>query len=152
LLKKEADNISPVYLKKTNMHTSEDVQFIQGSIEYKMQYVARYDRDMFSEFMNRNSIDKPENIDPDKLADFNFRINRYMDEHAPDQTDLKKYIRIISTYLSFIAKKPLHPPGMILEDNQAIFKDGDNYYCPGKSKYILDELSLCKYCVCKNLK
>lgn len=149
MLKKETDNISPEYVKKTNTHASEDVQFIPGSVQYKIQYVTRYDWDIFNEIMNQSCIDVPEEIDPARLEDFTFRINKYMDEHAPNQTDMKEYIRIISTYLSFIAKKPLHPPGMIIIDDLEIFRKGDDYYCPGKSKYMLDDLSLCKYCVCK---
>lgn len=105
--------------------------------------------EVFSELRSRNCIDILEDIDPDKLEDFTLRINQYMDENAPDQTDLKKYIRIISTYLTFIAKKPLHPPGMVVKDNKKIFRKGNNYFCPVKSKYMLEAMSLCKYCVCR---
>lgn len=72
-----------------------------------------------------------------------------MDENAPGQRDLKEYIRIISTYLTFIAKEPLHPPGMFVNEKQKIFKRDNIYYCPGKSTHILEEMSLCKYCVCR---
>jgi uncharacterized protein (UPF0305 family) len=72
-----------------------------------------------------------------------------MDEYAPNQRDLKEYTRIISTYLTFIAKEPLHPPGMYVNENQTIFENNGIYYCPAKNKHILEEMSLCKYCVCR---
>lgn len=149
LLKKEADNISPEYLTKANTYEMRHIKDPPGSVQYIIQFIAKYNTEIFSELKNRNCIDIREDIDPDKLEDFTLRINQYMDENAPDQTDLKKYIRIISTYLAFIAKKPLHPPGMVINDNKKIFRKGNNYFCPVKSKYMSEAMSLCKYCVCR---
>ncbi|WP_269851947.1 DUF2115 family protein [Methanosarcina horonobensis] len=78
--------------------------------------------EIFSELRNRNYVDTLEEIDHEKLEDFILRINQYMDENVPNQKDLKEYIRIICTYLTFKAKKPLHPPGMIIDGNKKIFK------------------------------
>lgn len=150
-LKKEADNISPEYLTKARTYEMEHIEYPPGSIQYIIQCIARYDLEIFSELINRSciNIDILEDIDPDKLKDFTLRINQYMDENAPDQTDLKRYVRIISTYLAFIAKKPLHPPDMIVKNNNKIFRKGNNYFCPVKSKHMLEAMSLCKYCVCR---
>lgn len=112
----------------------ENIQDTLGSIQYNIQYLAKYNLKIFSELRKRNCIDIIEEIDREKLDDFTFRINQYMDENAPKQTDLKEYIRIISIYLTFIAQNPLHPQGMIVKDNQKIFKKGNNYFCPVKSK------------------
>lgn len=148
-MKKEADNISPGYLTKANTYETRHIKDPPGSVQYIIQFIANYNTEIFSELKNRNCIDILEDIDPDKLEDFTLRINQYMDENAPDQTDLKKYIRIISTYLAFIAKRPLHPPGMVINDNKRIFRKGNNYFCPVKSKYMLEAMSLCEYCVCR---
>jgi uncharacterized protein (UPF0305 family) len=136
-------------LAKANTYEMRHIQDPPGSVQYIIQFIAKYNMEVFSELRTRNYIDVLEDIDPDKLEDFTLRINQYMDENAPDQIDLKKYTRIISIYLTFIVKKPLHPPGMIVNDNKKIFKKGNNYFCPAKSKYILETMSLCKYCVCK---
>ena len=149
LLKKEAKNISPEYLTKAKKYKMKNIQDPPGSIQYNIQHLAKYNLKIYSELRNRNCIDTLEEIDREKLEDFTLRINQYMDGNAPDQTDLKKYTRIICTYLTFIAKKPLHPPGMIVDDNRKIFRKGNNYFCPVKSKYILESMSLCEYCVCK---
>lgn len=149
LLKKEAANISSEYLTKVNGKETENVQSPRGSLRYKIDCLTRYNRKKFSEIKDRACPDILEEIDIEKLEDFTFRINKYMDEYAPDQSDLKEYIRIISIYLTFIAKEPLHPLGMFVNEKQTIFKQDGVYHCPAKSKHILEEMSMCKYCVCR---
>ncbi|WMW23432.1 DUF2115 family protein [Methanolobus mangrovi] len=148
-LKKEASNLSSEHLIKINENKTEDIQSTRGSLRHNISCLARYNHKMFSELTDRDHPDISKEIDIEKLEDFTYRINKYMDEYAPDQRDLKEYIRIISTYLAFIVKEPLHPPGMFVTVNRMIFKNGSSYYCPVKSKHILEALSLCKYCVCK---
>lgn len=148
-LKEETTNISSEYLVKVNQKENEDTQSPRGSLQYNIECLARYNHKKFSELKERDCTDLSEEIDIEKLEDFTFRINKYMDEYAPDERDLKEYTRIVSTYLSFVAKEPLHSPGMFLTENQTIFEDAGVYYCPAKSKHILEEMSLCKYCVCR---
>jgi uncharacterized protein (UPF0305 family) len=149
LLKKEAANISSEYLRRINEKETDGTQSPRGSLQYNIECLARYNRKKFTELKDRDCPDISEEIDIRKLEDFTFRINKYMDENAPRQRDLKEYTHIISTYLTFIAKEPLHPPGMYVNENQTIFENGGIYYCPAKSKHILEEMSLCKYCVCR---
>ena len=96
-------------------------------------------------------VDNIEDIDSDVLLEFSTCIDRYMDENAPDQIDLKKYVRMVSLYLTFIVKKPLHPPGMIFSDGEKIIRRDNYFYCPVKNKQLNQELSLCKYCVSKDI-
>ncbi|AKB19002.1 DUF2115 family protein [Methanosarcina sp. WWM596] len=151
LLQKEASNLSSGYLARVNKKETGDIQAPRGSLQYNIEYLARYNRKKFSELKERDCSEISEEIDIGKLEDFTFRINKYMDEYAPNQSDLKEYTRIISTYLTFIVKEPLHPPGMYINENQTIFENDGVYYCPAKSKHILEEMSLCKYCVCRTI-
>ncbi len=152
LLKKEAVNISSEYLARINEKVTGDIQTPPGSLQFNLECLARYNRKIFSELKERECTDLPEEIDIEKLQEFTLRINRYMDKYAPGQRDLKEYTRIISTYLTFIAKEPLHPPGMYVDANRKIFENNGVYYCPVKSKHITEEMSLCKYCVCRATK
>lgn len=112
---------------KAKEYDNKHIQDPPESVQHIIQHIAKYDIEIFSELRNRNYVDTLEEIDHEKLEDFILRINQYMNENAPDQTDLKEYIRIISTYLTFIAKKPLHPPGMIFDGNKKIFKKEIQY-------------------------
>ncbi len=53
-------------------------------------------------------------VDESRLADFRERIDRYMDDHGPGDQEFKAYVRIVSTYLAFVVRRPLHPPGMVI--------------------------------------
>lgn len=151
LLKKETANISSEYLARINEKETEDSQSPRGSLQYNIRCLAIYNHEKISELKERDCPELTEEIDIGKLEDFTLRINKYMDEYAPDQRDLKEYIRIISTYLTFIAKEPLHPSGMYVNENQTIFENGGVYYCPAKSKYVSEDMSLCKFCVCRTI-
>lgn len=151
LLKKEAEYFSIEDLVKKHGFDVQEIHHLQGSLKYKSQLIAKYDLEMFFEIKNKDNIDTIEDIDPDVLNDFTFRIDKYMDKNAPDKIDFKRYIRIVSTYLAFIVKKPLHPPGMIFNGDQIIVGRDNNFFCPIKNKWLNLELSLCKYCVCLDI-
>jgi uncharacterized protein (UPF0305 family) len=111
--------------------------------------MTRYNYDNFIEILNTSRIDPDLEVDDVKLKELQYRIDHYLNIHAPNDADLKQYIKGISTYLVFIAKKPLHPPGLKFDNGAEITKKGDLYYCDGKRMFIKDDLSLCKFCICK---
>lgn len=78
-------------------------------------------------------------------ADIGFYFARY----AGGDDENKRFTENISLYLALIAKRPLHPYGDDKGDD-VYFDDGE-YYCKGRIKYIHDEKSLCRYCVCRNV-
>jgi hypothetical protein len=85
-LKKEADNISPEYLTKASTYEMRHIQDSPGSAQYIIQFIAKYNMEVFSELRNLNCIDMIEDIDPDKLEDFTLRINTWMRMHLIKQT------------------------------------------------------------------
>ncbi len=76
-------------------------------------------------------------------------IGFYFDRYAGRDDETKRFTENISLYLALIAKKPLHPYSEDKSDD-IYFSDGE-YYCKGRMKYIHDEKSLCRYCICKNV-
>ncbi len=115
------------------------------------QIMSKYNLKNFNEIMN-SSFDKlDEEVDEEKLKDLQNRIDHYFSLYAPDDEDFKEFIKAISIYLTFIAKKPLHPPGIVFSNGERVYKKDDVYYCTGKSIFIKDKLSLCKYCVCRGI-
>jgi len=151
LLKKEAECFTEEELAQKHKVDGQELQHPPGSLEYNFQLIAKYDLKMFLEIKSRDDIDYIEDINPDRLNDFSLRIERYMDRNAPNEIDFKKYIRIVSIYLAFIVKKPLHPPGMFFKKEQKIIGQDNNFLCPVKHKWLNDEMSLCQYCVCSSI-
>lgn len=113
--------------------------------------MTRYNYSNFVEILSRDSLDQDFEIDDGRLHDFQQRIDYYLNTYLPGDQDLKKYIAGISTYLVFITKRPLHPPGLEFTNGARIIEKDSSYYCSGKRQFIKDDLSLCKYCVCKQL-
>ena len=114
--------------------------------------MSKYNRENFNEIMNLSPGEFDDEIDEETVNDFIECIDHYFKIHSPNDDVFKEFIKAISLYLSFVAKKPLHPPGIIFSDGSRVFKNQDAYYCTGKSVFIQDEFSLCKYCVCKQSK
>ena len=83
------------------------------------------------------------------IKDIRNDIGFYFDRYSPGDEQTKRFTENISLYLALIAKRPLHPFSEDKNDDVYFF-NGD-YYCKGRMKYIHDEKSLCRYCVCKNV-
>ena len=141
-LKREAESIPQAMIPKAPEH-SVNVSDVSHAM-------SKYDLDIFHEILDMDDVETDHRIDRQELEDFTLQIDRYMDAQAPGQDQLKKYIRIISTYLVFIARRPLHSPDIAFFGDSKIVKKNDIYFCPAKNVYIKDQDSLCKYCVCKS--
>jgi uncharacterized protein (UPF0305 family) len=110
-----------------------------------------YNFENFENLIN-SSFDGPDKeVDIIKLEDLKKRIDNYFDEYAQGDESFKEFIKIISIYLTFIEKKPLHPPGIIFSGGDTVYKKGNEYFCTGKKYFINEKQSLCKYCVCRNI-
>ena len=120
----------------------------EGSIDSMM---SKYNHDIFNEIMNSSSAEFNGEIDEEKIDDFKKRIDYFFKLYAPDDEDFKEFIKAISLYLTFIAKKPLHPPGIRFSKGKGVHNDKNVYYCAGKSEFIKEKMSLCKYCACKQI-
>ncbi|WP_371373154.1 DUF2115 family protein [Sporomusa aerivorans] len=118
---------------------------------YLASRVAEYNRQILLEISDKACVDAIEEIDPDALNEFTFQINSYLKNTAPDQAELQCYVRLTTTYLTFIAWKPLHPPGLIFAEGQKLIAQGGIFYCPVKKQQMNAAVSLCKYCVSRDI-
>jgi uncharacterized protein (UPF0305 family) len=111
--------------------------------------MTRYNYCNFVEILEGKGVTPDFEIDDEKLKDFQYRIGHYLNAYAPGDDDLNGYITGISIYLVFIAHRPLHPPGLEFSNGTGVFEKDGSFYCSGKAVFIKDNLSLCKYCICK---
>jgi uncharacterized protein (UPF0305 family) len=61
----------------------------------------------------------------------------------PKDKKNKKYIYV---YLTFIARKPLHPENMFYTEGKVLYRNG-KVVCPLKKQELKKPGSLCRYCV-----
>ena len=117
-----------------------------------MNYImSEYNRDNFNEIMELSVVKLDDDISKEELNDFKKRIDYFFSLDASKDEEFKQFIMSISLYLTFIAKKPLHPPGFVFPNGSRVYKNENIYYCTGKNKFIKDSLSLCDYCICKEI-
>jgi hypothetical protein len=123
-------------------------EVLAGTANGPAQSIALYNNAVFKELLAGGDIGPGIPVDESRLADFQARIDRYMHDYGPGDQDFKTYARIVSTYLAFIVRRPLHPPGMVIYNGKAIKISDGHWRCPGKKAHVREPWSLCKYCVC----
>lgn len=110
--------------------------------------LAEYNSGVYDEIYYAE-IDDDFEINDKVIKNMRSDIGFYFDRYAGGDDKEKRFTENISLYLALIAKKPLHPFSLDKKDD-VYFLDG-KYFCKGRMKYIHDEKSLCRYCVCKNV-
>ncbi len=115
-----------------------------------MNIISKYNLENFNEIMESDFKGNDDEIDEKELEDFKLSIDHYFSLYALDDVEFREFIKIISLYLTYIAKKPLHPPGILFSNGSKVYQSERSYICTGKTIFIKDELSLCRYCVANN--
>jgi uncharacterized protein (UPF0305 family) len=117
---------------------------IDDNLQVKM---SNYNLENFNRLTGTSYVGCEEEIDTAKLEDLKHAIDHYFALYAPDDEEFKEFIKIISIYLTFIEKKPLHPPGIVFSGGKTVYQRGNIYYCTGKKYFKKEEKSLCNFCV-----
>ena len=110
--------------------------------------LAKYNSGVYDEIYDIEITDDFE-VKDSVIKNMRSDISFYFDRYSGGDDENKRFTEYISLYLALIAKRPLHPYSEDKKDDVYYF-DGD-YYCKGRMKYIHDEKSLCRYCVCKTV-
>ncbi|MGZ4856989.1 MAG: DUF2115 family protein [Methanobacteriaceae archaeon] len=66
----------------------------------------------FNEIVNLSCEELDDEINQEELNGLEDDINNYFSLYVPDDEEFREFIKIILMYLTFIAKKSLHPLGL----------------------------------------
>lgn len=113
--------------------------------------MSSYNQENFKRLTEAILSGKDEEIDTTKLKALEESIDHYFALYAPENNEFKEFIKIISVYLTFIAKMPLHAPGIIFSDGGTVYVNKGIYYCTGKKQFKKEDHSLCNFCVCHEI-
>lgn len=111
--------------------------------------LAKYNSRVYDEIYSTVITDDFD-IKDDVIKKIRNDITFYFNKYSGGEDIQKVFTENISLYLALIAKKPLHPYSENKKDE--IYYSNGSYYCKSRVKYIHDENSLCRYCVCKNVR
>jgi uncharacterized protein (UPF0305 family) len=118
---------------------------LQAEAPQPLRLLSIYNYETFLELRRSPPGGESLPVNEKKLQEMEAELDRYMTENMPGEEDYQRFIRIISVYLTFIALKPLHPPGMFNENGQAVHRNG-KAVCPLRSEEITKPGSLCRFC------
>ena len=147
------------------MKASELVLYIRENIkDYPIEYLKnkaqddRYPDSITKRLAIYNSSIYDEIFANDILEDFEINdglikrieddVNYYFSVYDPYDEENRDFTRNLCLYLALIAKKPFHPFGDNPNKDDIYYLNGE-YFCKNKIKFLNDENSLCKLCVCK---
>lgn len=110
--------------------------------------LAKYNSNVYDDIFGRVILDDFV-INDNVIDNITHDLEEYFERYGPGDMESQNFTRNITLFLALVVKKPLHP---FSEDktDEAYFSDG-KYYCKNRVKYINDENSLCRYCVCRNV-
>ena len=120
-----------------------------GEAAATIRYLGDYNYAAYREILDPDRIAPDVEIDPRTVEEFEETLHRYLDTYAPGRADLKNYFVGISLYLTFIAQRPLHPPGVPFSDEIRVERKSEIFYCSGKRRLLNDPSSCCRFCVCR---
>lgn len=127
------------------LKTSEEKMLNNAEI-FNIHKLSLYNLQNFLELKKTISLNSSVSVDPDSVEEMENSLNKYLDIYSQNQEKFNAYIRITSVYLTFIAKKPLHPPDMFFNNQAFINKEGI-FTCPIRREQIKQTDSLCRFCV-----
>ncbi len=153
LMKKMKSSALFIKLQKCMVQYKSKVKHNESSFNEEdtslQNIISEYNLETYNEIINSSYNEFDVEVNDDELKDLENRIDNYFSLYAPDDEEFREFIKMISLYLIFIAKKPLHPPGIKFSNGAKVYKKDDIFYCTGKKVFIKEELSLCKYCVAR---
>lgn len=110
--------------------------------------LAKYNASVYNDIYEMIIIDDFE-IPDDIIQNIDDDLTFYFNMYGPADVESQNFTRNITLYLALISKKPLHPYSE--SKNDEIYHSHGKYYCKNRVKFIHDEKSLCRYCICRNV-
>ncbi len=123
------------------------IEYEPGSLEYTSDCMRRYNYETYLEITDPELSVVVADVDNDAIVEFESIVDAYMEAYAPNRPDLKNYIKLVSMYLAFVAKRPLHAPSIMSpKPNKGAATKMRHCRVAGIGN--LDErFPICRYCV-----
>lgn len=146
-LRKQAESI-PFTDEVRSATDSLPIEYETGSIEYASECMRRYNYEAYLEITDPETIVDVADVDNDAVVEFESILDAYMEAYAPNRPNLTKYIRLVSLYLAFVAKRPLHPPSITVpKPSRGIHSKITHYCVAGRDDDLDERFPICRYCV-----
>ena len=149
-LQKEARKISNEDICLARAAVVDSVQDLPE--KYRKAYSSDYFTylyEAFQELRTCKTSDITEPVEDEEHRGLLTRISQQKDKSNSPQRAFLRFVAVVIPYLVFVAKRTIHPPGMIFPGGLMITSQGNEFYCPVKNKQSGVELALCDFCKCR---
>lgn len=150
-LKKEARQITDQDICLARAAVFDSVQDLPE--KYMKAYSLDYFTYLYEAFQELRACKVPDKIEPietEECSNLLIRISQQADEGNSKLKAFHRFAAVVIPYIAFIAKRTIHPQGMIFPGGLMISSHEGEYYCPVKNKQSGVELALCGFCKCRD--
>jgi uncharacterized protein (UPF0305 family) len=104
----------------------------------------------FQELRTRTASEMSDHVDPEEQRELISRIIRNASEGNSKERAFCRFAAVVIPYLALIAKRTIHPVGMVFPGGFTIASHEGEYYCPVKNKQSGVDVALCDFCRCRD--
>ena len=109
--------------------------------------ISDFNRSVLLEMKTAAITKESDAVPQEELEDLHKLLKSFLAEYLSDKPEGWKWIIIPCIYLTYIAKRPMHPIDRV--GIKEVTADGQHIYeCPQKSS---SQDTVCHYCVCKHI-
>ena len=109
--------------------------------------MRRYNYEAYLEITNPETIVVAADVDNDAIVELDSMLDAYMEAYAPNRPNLKKYTKLVSLYLAFVARRPLHSPSMMAPEAAKGSTAKSRCCCVAKKGDLDERFPICRHCV-----
>ncbi|WBF08831.1 DUF2115 domain-containing protein [Methanothermobacter thermautotrophicus] len=148
MLKKEASSVHIKDIMSASVYLREDARYMPP--REQKEFIERFTRAFFNrirDIKNDKNI-YPGHVDTAGLKEFiDFLDQQLSQAKTENERCFQKIARIITIYVTFVRKEPVHPVGTRFPGGFTVRREGNVFYCPVKDRQINTPGALCRFCV-----
>ncbi|WP_256621351.1 DUF2115 domain-containing protein [Methanolobus chelungpuianus] len=158
----ESEQLLSALKKEARQITDQDICLARAAIfdsvkdlpeKYRRAYSSDYFSHLYQAFQELRICrypDKSEPIDDEEYRSLLVRICHQTDDGNSKHKAFHRFASVVIPYLVFIAKRTIHPVGMIFPGGLMIVSHEGEYYCPVKNKQSDVDVAVCDLCRCRD--
>ncbi|HIH65071.1 MAG: hypothetical protein PWP32_1621 [Methanothermobacter sp.] len=148
MLKKEASSVHIKDIMSASVYLREDARYLPP--REQKEFIERFTRAFFNRIRDIKNDENiyPGHVDTARLKEFiDFLDQQLSQAKTENERCFQKIARIITIYVTFVRKEPVHPVGTRFPGGFTVRREGNVFYCPVKDRQINTPGALCRFCV-----
>lgn len=108
--------------------------------------IGKYNLENYEEILNYK-IEEDYDISDETIQQVKDKMVNFFKKYPVELKEFEDFITYICLFLTYIAKKPLHPVGFYFSDEKPLYLENGKYYCQKRKEFIEDKDAMCHNCI-----